>query len=67
MPRQRSTTIRVILGGGVLLSRSSARKVLARVNHFDKVLLDFSEVTSIGPAFADEIFRIFAQEHPKWN
>ncbi|HVT88825.1 MAG TPA: DUF4325 domain-containing protein [Tepidisphaeraceae bacterium] len=48
-----------------LLSRSSAKRVLARIERFDEVLLDFKEVDSIGPAFADEIFRVFAREHPK--
>jgi hypothetical protein len=27
-------------------------------------MLDFTGVTTIGPAFADEIFRVFAREHP---
>ena len=29
------------------------------------MLLDFKSIKSIGPAFADEIFRVFAQQHPK--
>jgi hypothetical protein len=37
---------------------------LARVELFKTVLLDFSEVNTIGQAFADEIFRVFAQQHP---
>jgi anti-sigma regulatory factor (Ser/Thr protein kinase) len=52
-------------GDESLISRSSARRVLARVERFDEVLLDFKQVRSIGPAFADEIFRVFATEHPK--
>lgn len=31
---------------------------------FDEALLDFKGVRSIGPAFADEIFRVFAAAHP---
>ena len=27
--------------------------------------LDFAEVANIGQAFADEIFRVFANEHPE--
>jgi hypothetical protein len=38
--------------------------VLARVERFRKVLLDFAGVKSIGQAFADEIFRVFAAETP---
>ncbi len=48
-----------------LLSRSQARRVLARFDRFKEVLLDFREVESIGQAFADEIFRVFRQEHPE--
>jgi anti-sigma regulatory factor (Ser/Thr protein kinase) len=52
-------------GDEPLLSRSSAKRVLARVDRFDEVLLDFSGVRSVGQAFSDEIFRVFANAHPK--
>ena len=48
-----------------LLSRSQARRVLARFERFEEVLLDFSDVELIGQAFADEIFRVFQREHPE--
>lgn len=51
-------------GDESLLSRSSAKRVLARIEKFDEVLLDFNAVRSIGPAFADEIFRVFSVAHP---
>lgn len=51
-------------GDESLMSRSSARRVLARVDRFDEVLLDFSGIQSVGQAFADEIFRVFANAHP---
>ena len=47
-----------------LVSRSQAKRLLARVELFEIVLFDFSEVDSIGPAFADEIFRVFARVQP---
>lgn len=47
-----------------LVSRSQAKRVLARLERFKEVLLDFKRVTSIGPAFADEIFRVFRSTHP---
>jgi hypothetical protein len=47
-----------------LLSRSQARRVLARFERFEEVLLDFSDVEMIGQAFADEIFRVYQREHP---
>ncbi len=52
-------------GDDALVSRSSARRVLARIERFDEVLLDFARVRSIGQAFADEIFRVFSNAHPQ--
>lgn len=48
-----------------LVSRSQARRVLARFNKFSEVMLDFKNVPMIGQAFADEIFRVFRIEHPE--
>ena len=50
--------------GDKLISRSQAKRVLARLERFKEVMLDFKGVESIGPAFADEIFRVFRREHP---
>ncbi len=50
-----------------LLSRSQAKRLLARVNLFREVLLDFDGVETIGQAFADEVFRVFRNEHPNTN
>jgi len=47
-----------------LVSRSQAKRLLARVERFETVILDFSGVESVGQAFADEIFRVFAAQHP---
>jgi anti-sigma regulatory factor (Ser/Thr protein kinase) len=51
-------------GNDKLVSRSQAKRVLARVELFKTVIFDFAEVPSIGQAFADEIFRVFAARHP---
>ncbi len=62
------TVIPVVLAqhvGEALISRSQAKRVLARVDLFRTVVFDFSDVESIGQAFADEIFRVFAQAHPE--
>ena len=48
-----------------LISRSQAKRVLARVDLFRVVVFDFSGVEVIGQAFADEIFRVFARAHPE--
>lgn len=50
--------------GESLVSRSQAKRLLARVDRFREVWLDFKDVKSVGPAFADEIFRVFANAHP---
>jgi DNA-binding Lrp family transcriptional regulator len=50
--------------GESLVSRSQARRCLARTDRFHEVVLDFSGVDSVGPAFADEVFRVFQNEHP---
>lgn len=51
-------------GNDKLISRSQAKRVLARVELFKTVVFDFKGVESIGQAFSDEIFRVFANEHP---
>lgn len=52
-------------GNDKLISRSQARRVLARIEVFKTVLFDFTGVPTIGQAFADEIFRVFATQHPE--
>lgn len=52
-------------GDDKLISRSQAKRVLARVELFKVVVFDFDGVESIGQAFADEIFRVFALNHPE--
>ena len=46
-----------------LVSRSQAKRILIRVEKFENVIFDFAEVKAIGQAFADEIFRVYAQRH----
>jgi anti-sigma regulatory factor (Ser/Thr protein kinase) len=52
-------------GDDKLISRSQAKRLLTRVEQFKTVMFDFTEVSSIGQAFADEIFRVFPAEHPQ--
>lgn len=51
-------------GDEKLVSRSQAKRLLARVDRFEVVIFDFDGVESIGQAFADEIFRVFQNQHP---
>jgi anti-sigma regulatory factor (Ser/Thr protein kinase) len=54
-------------GDEMLVSRSQAKRLLSRVERFKTVILDFDGVKSIGQAFADEVFRIFALKNRKIN
>jgi len=61
------TTIPVRLakyGDEQLISRSQAKRLLARIDKFKVVWFEFGGVDTIGQAFADEVFRVFANEHP---
>lgn len=65
--RFRRTHVPLKLGrypGEQLVSRSQAKRILARFENFSEVLLDFASVDQIGQAFADEIFRVFKSDHP---
>ena len=53
------------IGKESLVSRSQAKRLLARLDRFEEVVLDFDGINSIGQAFADEIFRVFQNEHPE--
>lgn len=47
-----------------LVSRSQAKRLIARFDRFKTVILDFDGVQEIGQAFADEIFRVYGSQHP---
>jgi anti-sigma regulatory factor (Ser/Thr protein kinase) len=51
--------------GEALISRSQAKRLIARFEKFKEVVLDFKGIKTIGQAFADEVFRVFRQEHPE--
>lgn len=46
------------------VSRSEAKRVVQNLNRFKSVVFDFAKVDTVGQAFADEIFRVFSNEHP---
>ncbi|MHB1512991.1 MAG: STAS-like domain-containing protein [Acidiferrobacter sp.] len=54
-------------GDEQLMSRSQAKRLVARVEKFKIVILDFNGVDMIGQAFADEVFRVFAKRHTGVN
>lgn len=52
-------------GDEQLVSRSQAKRLIARFERFRTVILDFSDVQEIGQAFADELFRVYGNSHPE--
>ncbi len=46
-------------------SRSQAKRLLMGLEKFRQVILDFKDVTTVGQAFVDEVFRVFKNAHPR--
>jgi len=40
---------------------------MSGLDKFKTIVLDFDKVTTVGQAFADEIFRVFQERHPAIN
>lgn len=62
------TLIRVKLyaGGSIYISRSQARRIMdGLADKFKTIILDFDKVSTVGQAFADEVFRVFKIKHPE--
>ena len=59
------TTIKLSTLGSTLISRSEARRIVQRLTDFTHVVLDFSGLDLVGQGFCDEVFRVFARQHPE--
>ena len=46
-----------------MVARSQAKRLMARVEKFDAVILDFNKIEAVSQAFADEAFRVFPGKH----
>jgi len=46
------------------VTRSQAKRLVARLERFGSIELDFSDIDEIGQGFADEVFRVFHIKHP---
>jgi len=57
--------VKLYIMGTIYISRSQARRILAGLEEFQSIILDFDKVPTIGQAFADEIFRVFKSKYPK--
>jgi anti-sigma regulatory factor (Ser/Thr protein kinase) len=61
----RTRTIVKLFGlGRDFVSRSEARRLLHGLEAFREVVVDFAGVQAVGQGFADEVFRVFARQHP---
>lgn len=60
-----SVPVRLLLPEGSFVSRSEAKRLVVGLERFREVILDFSGITEIGQAFVDELFRVWAQDHPR--
>jgi hypothetical protein len=56
--------IKLFTLGTHFISRSEARRVVANLEKWRRVVLDFAGVEEIGQGFADEVFRVWARAHP---
>lgn len=61
---QTEIKIKLYTMGTIYVSRSQARRLLAGLNKFRRIILDFKHVPTVGQAFSDEIFRVFHAKHP---
>lgn len=58
-------TVHLYKTGTEYLSRSQARRIVAGLDKFKHVILDFRKVETVGQGFADEVFRVWQKSHPK--
>jgi hypothetical protein len=63
--RLNKTSIRVeLFRQGDFVSRTEAKLIGARLEGFEVIELDFRGISQIGQGFADELFRVWANDHP---
>jgi anti-sigma regulatory factor (Ser/Thr protein kinase) len=58
------TIIRLFAIGIEFVSRSQAKRLVHGLEKFREVVLDFDGVDLVGQGFADEVFRVWKNEHP---
>lgn len=59
------TVIRLFAIGVEFVSRSQAKRLVRGLDRFREVVLDFAGVQMVGQGFADEVFRVWATQHPE--
>jgi len=56
--------VRLFTQGTIYISRSQARRILSGLEKYESIVLDYDKVSTVGQAFADEIYRVFRENHP---
>lgn len=56
--------VRLFTQGTIYISRSQARRILSGLEKYESIVLDYDKVSTVGQAFADEIYRVFKNNHP---
>lgn len=56
--------VRLFTQGTIYISRSQARRILHGLDKYESIVLDYDKVSTVGQAFADEIYRVFKANHP---
>lgn len=57
--------VRLFEKGERFVSRSEAKRMAQGLERFEEVSIDFAGVTEVGQGFVDELFRVWAGEHPQ--
>lgn len=57
--------VKLFKEGTELISRSQARRLLANLEKFKKITLDFKGIETVGQGFSDEVFRVFKRRFPE--
>jgi excisionase family DNA binding protein len=56
--------VKLAESGTAFMSRTEAKRLVARLAQFEEVELDFKGVETVGQGFVDEVFRVWAADHP---
>ena len=58
------TIVRLQEIGTTFMTRLEAKRLVNGLERFREVVLDFGGVELVGQGFADEVFRVWARQHP---
>ena len=58
------TRLELVRLGNSFLSRSEAKRLTVGLESFAEVEVDFRDISDVGQGFVDELFRVWATQHP---